>query len=127
VVTLQTLSRRDDLPELTACYGFVVVDECHHLPAAAFDNAVRQMPARRWLGLTATPYRRDELDHLIALQLGPVRHIMTAPEPGTLAAAAAGGTAERSLTVHLTRLRLWRRRGPVGSWRDRRRLPRPRR
>lgn len=27
---------------------------------------------------------------------------MTAPEPGTLAAAALGGTPERSLTVHLT-------------------------
>ena len=102
VVTLQTLSRRDDLPKLTAGYGFVVVDECHHLPAAAFENAVRQIPARRWLGLTATPYRRDELDDLIALQAGPVRHTMTAPEPGTLAAAAAGGAPERSLTVHLT-------------------------
>jgi len=102
VVTLQTLSRRDDLPELTAGYGFVVVDECHHLPAAAFENAVRQIPARRWLGLTATPYRRDELDDLITLQLGPVRHTVRAPEPGTLAAAAAGGAPERSLTVHLT-------------------------
>jgi len=102
VVTLQTLARRDDLPELTAGYGFVVVDECHHIPAAAFEDAVRQVPARRWLGLTATPYRRDELDDLIALQLGPVRHTMSAPEPGTLAAAAAGGAAARSLTVHLT-------------------------
>jgi len=102
VVTLQTLARRDDLPDLTAGYGFVVVDECHHIPAAAFENAVRQIPARRWLGLTATPYRRDELDDLIALQLGPVRHTVQAPEPGTLAAAAAGGTPERSLTVHLT-------------------------
>ncbi len=102
VVTLQTLSRRVDLPALTAGYGFVVVDECHHIPAAAFENAVRQIPARRWLGLTATPYRRDELDDLIALQLGPVRHTMSAPEPGTLAAAAAGGAPERSLTIHLT-------------------------
>ena len=48
------------------------------------------------------PYRRDELDDLIALQLGPVRHTMSAPEPGTLAAAVVGGTPERSLTVHLT-------------------------
>jgi superfamily II DNA or RNA helicase len=102
IVTLQTLARRDDLPELTAGYGLVVVDECHHIPAAAFENAVRQIPARRWLGLTATPYRRDGLDDLIALQLGPVRHTMSAPEPGTLAAAALGGAPERSLTVHLT-------------------------
>jgi superfamily II DNA or RNA helicase len=101
VATLQTLARRDDIAELTAGYGLVVVDECHHIPAAAFENAVRQMRARRWLGLTATPYRRDQLDDLMALQLGPVRHTLTAPEPGTLAAAEIG-TPDRRLTVHAT-------------------------
>ena len=74
VVTLQTLSRRDDVAEMTAGYGLIVADECHHVPAAAFEHAVRQIPARRWLGLTATPYRRDKLDDLIAMQVGPVRH-----------------------------------------------------
>ena len=74
VVTLQTLSRRDDVAELTAGHGLIVADECHHVPAAAFEHAVEQIPARRWLGLTATPYRRDKLDDLIAMQVGPVRH-----------------------------------------------------
>ncbi|MGH3257281.1 MAG: TOTE conflict system archaeo-eukaryotic primase domain-containing protein [Streptosporangiaceae bacterium] len=74
VVTLQTLARRDDVAELTAGYGLIVADECHHVPAAAFEHAVRQIPARRWLGLTATPYRRDKLDDLIIMQVGPVRH-----------------------------------------------------
>lgn len=37
---------------------------------------MKQIPARRWLGLTATPYRRDKLDDLIALQCGPVRHAL---------------------------------------------------
>ena len=77
VVTLQTLARRDNVAELTGEYGLVVVDECHHVPAAAFDHAVKQIRARRWLGLTATPYRRDKLDDLIALQVGPVRHTIT--------------------------------------------------
>jgi superfamily II DNA or RNA helicase len=49
----------------------VVVDECRHVPAVAFEHAVGQIGAHRWLGLTATPYRRDRLDDLIALQ-GPV-------------------------------------------------------
>ncbi len=71
---MQTLSRRDDVPELTAGYGLIVADEYHHVPAAAFEHAVKQIPARRWLGLTATPYRRDKLDDLIAMQVGPVRH-----------------------------------------------------
>jgi superfamily II DNA or RNA helicase len=101
VATLQTLARRNDLPELTSTYGFVVVDECHHIPAAAFENAVRQVAARRWLGLTATPYRRDRLDDLIAQQLGPVRHTMSGPEPGTLD-STLDEAPERRLVVHST-------------------------
>jgi hypothetical protein len=79
IATLQTLARRADIAELTAGYGLVVTDECHHIPAAAFDNAVQQIPARRWLGLTATPYRRDKLDELIAWQVGQTRHTITPP------------------------------------------------
>jgi superfamily II DNA or RNA helicase len=74
---LQTLARRTDIPDLTAGYGLVIADECHHIPAAAFEHAVKQISARRWLGLTATPYRRDKLDDLIALQIGPTRHVIT--------------------------------------------------
>jgi superfamily II DNA or RNA helicase len=79
VVTLQTLARRDDIASLTAGYGLIVADECHHVPVAAFADAVKQIPVRRWLGLTATPYRRDKLDDLIAMQVGPVRHTITSP------------------------------------------------
>src|SRR4029079_8367120 len=74
VVTLQTLSRRNDVADLTAGYGLIVADECHHVPAAAFEHAVKQIPARRWLGLTATPYRRDKVDDLIAMHVGPDQH-----------------------------------------------------
>lgn len=60
IAMLQTLARREAIAELTGRYGFVVVDECHHVPAAAYVHAVKQIPARRWLGLTATPYRRRQ-------------------------------------------------------------------
>src|SRR5215218_4533254 len=102
VATLQTLARDDDVAGWTSDYGLVVVDECHHIPAAAFESAVRQIAAKRWLGLTATPYRRDQLDDMIALQLGPVRHTMSAPAPGPLAAGAAGGAPAGVPTFHLT-------------------------
>jgi superfamily II DNA or RNA helicase len=88
VAMLQTLARKDKIAELVDGYGLVVVDECHHIPAAAFEHAVKQIPARRWLGLTATPYRRDKLDDLIALQLGPVRHTITHTAPSTPAGDA---------------------------------------
>ena len=110
IVTLQTLSRRDDIAELTAGYGLIVADECHHVPAAAFEDAVRQIQARRWLGLTATPYRRDKLDDLIGMQVGPVRHTIATPRqaadgmhmlPGTV----PGGRPTPVLHVHPTAYR----------------------
>jgi superfamily II DNA or RNA helicase len=80
---------------VTAGYGLIVVDECHHVPAAAFEHAVKQIPARRWLGLTATPYRRDKLDDLIAMQTGPVRHTITSPrELATHVPVLPGSQAE---------------------------------
>lgn len=81
---VQSLARRDDLAELTAGYGLVIVDECHHVPAVTFERAVRDIPVRCWLGLTATPYRRDGLQALMAMHCGPVRHTMTARTGGAL-------------------------------------------
>lgn len=101
IVTLQTLARRGDVAELMGGYGLVVVDECHHIPAAAFEHAVKQIPARHWLGLTATPYRRDRLDDLIGLQLGPIRHTFASPEEGTLEGSDAN-LPTPLLTVHET-------------------------
>ncbi|WP_448619274.1 TOTE conflict system archaeo-eukaryotic primase domain-containing protein [Geodermatophilus sp. URMC 65] len=106
VATLQTLARDDDLAGWTSDYGLVVVDECHHVPAAAFEHAVRQIPARRWLGLTATPYRRDQLDDLIALQLGPIRHTLVRPPTGTLGnRSPKAQTPKPVLHVHSTAYR----------------------
>ena len=138
VVTLQTLARRDDVAALTAGYGLVVADECHHVPAAAFEHAVKQIPARRWVGLTATPYRRDKLDDLIALQVGPVRHTITHPATRNrapdgealprldLPSAGASTRPAPVLRVHPYQVLLHRRRRPIRSWRDGRDLPGPR-
>ncbi len=101
IATLQTLARRSDLEDKLAAYGLIVVDECHHVPAAAFEAAVRSIPARRWLGLTATPYRRDRLDDLISFQLGPVRHAWASAQPDTIEGALEERPVPR-LLVHRT-------------------------
>ncbi|MBB5786048.1 TOTE conflict system archaeo-eukaryotic primase domain-containing protein [Jiangella mangrovi] len=105
IATLQTLARRTDLAEKLSTYGQVIVDECHHVPAAAFETAVRAIPARYWVGLTATPYRRDGLDDLIGFQLGPVRHTFTHTDPDTLEGAGAD-RPRPVLVVHPTSFRL---------------------
>jgi len=92
----QSLARRDNLAEITSRYGLVVVDECHHVPAVTFERAVRKIPVRRWLGLTATPYRRDRLESMINMYCGPVRHRMAQPEAAQL--------LHREVVVHPTEL-----------------------
>nr|MBA3654497.1 DEAD/DEAH box helicase family protein [Actinomycetota bacterium] len=72
VAMLQSLARQD--ATLFDRYGLVVVDECHHLPAVSFAACVEQARTRRWLGLTATPYRRDKLEAIIGFHCGPTRH-----------------------------------------------------
>ncbi|MHB8961195.1 MAG: TOTE conflict system archaeo-eukaryotic primase domain-containing protein, partial [Candidatus Limnocylindrales bacterium] len=95
VAMVQTLARRDDLAELTKPYGLVVVDECHHVPATTFERAVREIAAPSWLGLTATPYRRDGLEGLITMYCGPIRH-----RAGSVGKDADGFA--RMLVVHPT-------------------------
>ena len=75
---MQSLKRFDDLETFFSKYGFIVVDECHHLPAFTFEACVKRAPVRYILGLTATPYRRDGLQEIITLQCRSIRHTMAA-------------------------------------------------
>ncbi|MFF5233867.1 DEAD/DEAH box helicase family protein [Dactylosporangium sp. NPDC000521] len=101
IAMLPSLARRDDVAELTSGYGHVIVDECHHLAAAAYDHSVKRIAAQFWLGLTATPARRDGLGELVLWQLGPVRRTITHDPPGneqrTLLDACEADTGPRRL------------------------------
>ncbi|MEU0156735.1 DEAD/DEAH box helicase, partial [Micromonospora fulviviridis] len=103
IALLPSLARRDDVATLTKGYGHVIVDECHHLGAAAYEHSAKRIAAQFWLGLTATPTRRDGLGQLVTWQLGPVRHTLTDEEQGTLAAAMhADAGPRRALFIHET-------------------------
>lgn len=69
-----TLARSEFPGTLLAKYGHVVIDECHHVPAASFEAAMKRCTARYILGLTATPNRKDGLQKILFLQCGPIRH-----------------------------------------------------
>jgi superfamily II DNA or RNA helicase len=100
IATLQSLARRPELAErLFDGYGLVVVDECHHAPAASYEPVLRGATTRRWLGLTATPFRADKLDPLITFWCGPVRHTLAVDE-------APSNAIARHLHIHPTAFRL---------------------
>ena len=69
-----TLARSEFPEALFAKYGHVIIDECHHVPAASFEAAMKCCTARYILGLTATPNRKDGLQKILFLQCGPIRH-----------------------------------------------------
>ncbi|MCZ0984385.1 DEAD/DEAH box helicase family protein [Streptomyces diastatochromogenes] len=74
LIMLQTLTHRDAPAGLLDGYGLVIVDECHAVGAPGAEAAIRTAKVRRWLGLSATPYRADQMDALITMQCGPIRH-----------------------------------------------------
>ena len=60
--------------EVAQRIGHLLVDECHRTPSRTFTEAVAEFDARFMLGLSATPYRRDQLSRLIFWHLGEIHH-----------------------------------------------------
>jgi superfamily II DNA or RNA helicase len=73
---LQSMERKGIVDDRIADYGFVIVDECHHISAVSFERILMQAKAKYVLGLTATPYRRDGHQPIIHMQCGPICYRM---------------------------------------------------
>ena len=76
IAMLQTLTRIKDAEDLLSNYEQVVIDECQHIPPFSFESVIKIIPARYFLGLTATPYREDGHQPIIFMQCGPIRYEM---------------------------------------------------
>ena len=74
VAMLQSLHRKGAVEDMVAEYGYVIVDECHHLSAFTFENVLRKVKAKYITGLTATPIRKDGHHPIIFMQCGPIRY-----------------------------------------------------
>lgn len=69
VAMLQSLSQKEyDLKG----FGFLVVDECNHIAAPRFSQAMLQMNCPYRLGLSATPDRKDGLTKVLVWFMGPI-------------------------------------------------------
>ena len=72
VALVQSLYKCAD--EVAENIGFLLVDECHRCPSRTFTEAVSCFDSQYMLGLSATPYRRDQLSKLIFWHLGDKHH-----------------------------------------------------
>jgi superfamily II DNA or RNA helicase len=73
IAIVNTARRR--LDELVPCFGHLIVDECHRVPASLFTEVVKRFDSCFMLGLSATAYRREDgLTRLIYFYMGDRVH-----------------------------------------------------
>ncbi|WP_323822140.1 TOTE conflict system archaeo-eukaryotic primase domain-containing protein [Algoriphagus sp. C2-6-M1] len=70
IATIQSLPKQ--IEQIHSQFGIIMVDECHHIPAASFHNTIENLETYYLYGLTATPFRKYNDDKLIFAYLGDV-------------------------------------------------------
>jgi superfamily II DNA or RNA helicase len=74
VATIQSLGRKGLVDDIVAKYGYLIVDECHHISARSFEIVARQCKAKYITGLSATVTRKDGHHPIIFMNCGPIRY-----------------------------------------------------
>jgi len=84
VALIQSLVRKDVVDDIVGQYGYLIVDECHHISAVSFERVARQCKARFVTGLSATAIRKDGHHPIIFMQCGPILHSVDAKKQAEL-------------------------------------------
>jgi len=72
IAMVQTLAAREnETRTLKNAFGLILVDEGHHLPASTFFDVTGLLAAKYRYMLSATPNRRDGLEAMIYMAIGP--------------------------------------------------------
>ena len=72
VAMIQSLSRSDEIEKISTSFGTIIVDECHHIPARSFREAIVNFNSFYLYGLTATPKRKNNDEKLIYVYIGNI-------------------------------------------------------
>ena len=78
IATIQSLNYKGEIKDQVTQYGQIIVDECHHISAFSFERVLKKADAKYIHGLTATPTRKDGLQPIMTMQLGPIRYKVNA-------------------------------------------------
>lgn len=72
VAMIQSLSRSEETEKISNNFGTIIVDECHHIPAKSFREAIVNFNSYYLYGLTATPKRKNNDEKLIYVYIGNI-------------------------------------------------------
>jgi superfamily II DNA or RNA helicase len=74
VAVIQSLSKKGVVDDIVGEYGYLIVDECHHVSARSFEIVARECKAQYVTGLSATVVRKDGHHPIIFINCGPIRY-----------------------------------------------------
>ena len=72
IAVFQSVITEHEVKDIVKDYGMVIVDECHHVAAASFQNVMDEVNAKYVYGLSATPIRQDGKHPIVFMQCGPI-------------------------------------------------------
>ncbi|MBN1969183.1 MAG: DEAD/DEAH box helicase [Candidatus Delongbacteria bacterium] len=72
VAMIQSLIRNEKIDKIANSFGTIIVDECHHIPAKSFREAIINFNSFYLYGLTATPKRKNNDEKLIYVYIGNI-------------------------------------------------------
>jgi len=72
IAMLQTLFTRNYPDGIFQEFGLVIVDECHRICSDQFSKALFKLNVRHTLGISATIKRKDGLESILGMFLGPL-------------------------------------------------------
>jgi superfamily II DNA or RNA helicase len=72
IAMIQSLSRSEEIEKISNSFGTIIVDECHHIPAKSFRDAIVNFNSFYLYGLTATPKRKNNDEKLIYVYIGNI-------------------------------------------------------
>lgn len=72
ICMLQSIAMKEYPASLFQEFGFTIIDECHHISAEVFSNALFKVVTKYMLGLSATMTRKDGLTKVFKMFLGNV-------------------------------------------------------
>ena len=74
IAMIQSLTRFENYSEIANAFGTIIIDECHHIPAKSFREAIVNFNSFYLYGLTATPKRKNNDQKLIFVHIGNILH-----------------------------------------------------
>lgn len=72
ICMLQSIAMKDYPIDMFKTFGLTIIDECHHMSAEVFSNALFKIATKKMLGLSATMTRKDGLSCVFKMFIGPV-------------------------------------------------------